>query len=70
MATYDEIREVVKRKHPIYAKNCWIAHVKELNGLPLRSRRTSPRVVPCPDRWRSAVEDAMRELGMIPAHRT
>jgi len=34
--TYAEIAECVKLRHGFVPKTCWIAHVKELNGLPVR----------------------------------
>jgi hypothetical protein len=36
MATYKEIQDYVEKKHGCSVKTCWIAHVKELEGLPLR----------------------------------
>lgn len=49
-------------------QNCWIAHVKELNGLPLRKspRGEGPRVKPCPDWARHIIEEEMRRQGMLP----
>ena len=51
MATYKQI-QVYVREHFGYApETCWIAHVKELNGLPVRrahNRRGTARVKPCP----------------------
>ncbi|MDN4571918.1 hypothetical protein DBB29_24985 [Pandoraea cepalis] len=60
MATYKDIQFHVKQKHGIVPQSCWIAHVKELNGLSLRSTRTTERVKPCPPQWREAIEEAMR----------
>jgi len=69
MATYAEVQEAVKSAHGRSIKTCWIAHVKEMNGLPLRKawNRLSPteRAVPCPDWARPLIEDAMRRLGML-----
>lgn len=67
--TYAEIAECVKRRHGFVPKTCWIAHVKELNGLPVRvapnrqSRKT--RMVPCPSEKRASIEDCFRRLGVI-----
>jgi len=33
-ATYSEIQQYVKSKYGKVVKTCWIAHVKELSGLP------------------------------------
>ena len=42
-----------------------LAHVKELDNLPLKSRRTRERVKPCPPKWRPAIEEAMRAVGWL-----
>ena len=69
MATYKQIQEHVKARYGYTVKTCWIAHVKELNGL---ETRTAPnrlsahsRTNPCPDSKRPAIEDAMRHYAMI-----
>ena len=36
-ATYQEIRKWVLQNYGFEPKTCWIAHCKELNGLPLGS---------------------------------
>ncbi len=65
MATYRDIALWVKARYQITVQTCWIAHVKELNGLPLRSRRTRERVKQCPPKWRPAIEEAMRAVGWL-----
>lgn len=67
MATYAEIEAWVKENYGWKPKGCWIAHCKELNGLPLRQspRRKGARMVPCPENRRSAIEAAFRHFGMI-----
>ncbi len=69
MATYAEVRQLVKDTHERSVKTCWIAHVKEMNGLPLRRapnrQSLDRRVEPCPDWARPMIEDAMRRLGML-----
>jgi hypothetical protein len=68
MATYDQIRANVRSYSGFDPKTCWIAHVKELNGLPVArawNRRGSSRDVPCPPERRPAIEAALRRLGMI-----
>jgi len=67
MATYEQIINWVRRRYRFVPKTCWIAHVKELNGLPVRrawNRAGRGRVVPCPDERRSAIEQAFRHFGM------
>lgn len=69
MATYSQIMADIRIRHTQSVKSCWIAHVKELNGLPLRKahNRKSPKIreVPCPDAIRPIIEASMRRLGMI-----
>ncbi len=68
MATYDQIRDFVRRHSGFDPKTCWIAHVKQLNGLPVRrawNRRSGSREIPCPPEKRPAIEAALRQLGMI-----
>lgn len=66
MSTYRDLQLLVRRTHGHVMQSCWIADVKEKNGLPLRwSRRSGSRVKPCPDQWRPVIEDAMRTLGWM-----
>jgi hypothetical protein len=69
MATYKEIQEYVKEYYGYSVKTCWIAHMKELLGLP---RRNAPnrisddfRTNPCPENARAYIEEAFRYFGMI-----
>ena len=70
MATYKQIQEDIRSRHNRAVKTCWIAHVKELNGLAPRTapNRRSParRMVPCPEEIRPLIEESMRRLGMLP----
>ena len=68
MATYPEIARDLKRRHRMNVRTSWIAHVKELNGLPLRKtwNQTGPRKEPCPPSVRRVIEASMRRFGMIP----
>jgi len=69
MATYQEIQDDVRRQHGRTVKTCWIAHVKELNGLPLRKAPNraaeNVRQVPCPSDMRPIIEESMRRLGVL-----
>ncbi len=69
MATYAQIQRDVKSRHNRSIKTCWIAHVKELNGLPVRMapNRASAHIrqVPCPPELRPLIEASMRRLGML-----
>ena len=69
MATYKQIQIYIKDKYEVTVKDCWIAHIKEQNNLPLRvsHRRLSPniRVHPCPEKHKNKIEDAFKYFGMI-----
>ena len=69
MATYRQIQDDVKARIGRSIKTCWIAHVKELNGLPLRAApnriSVADRVAPCPPEMRAAIEESMRKFGML-----
>jgi hypothetical protein len=69
MATYKQIQDDIKRHDGRTVKTCWIAHVKELNGLKLRKapnrKSSSKREVPCPDEFRPIIESSMRKFGML-----
>ena len=68
MATYREIQAWVKRTYCFVPKTCWIAHCKELHGLPRRdapNRQGDDRVVPCPAHKQIAIEAAFRHFRMI-----
>lgn len=65
--TYRQIQAYVKETAGFVPKTDWIAHVKELNGLPLkhtRKKRTK-RLEPCPADKRKAIEDALRGFGFL-----
>jgi hypothetical protein len=69
MATYAQIRKDVRTRHGLYVQNCWIAHVKELNGLTSRlaPNRLSldARAKPCPVETQPIIEASMRRFKMI-----
>ena len=68
MASYQQIQEWVKANYGWQPKTCWIAHCKEIHGLPLReapNRQGVGRIVPCPPNKLPAIEAAFRKFGMI-----
>ena len=69
MATYNQIRADVQEQHGRYVQDCWIAHVKEQNGLPVKVAHNrqfkDKRGKPCPDDARPLIEATMRRFGMI-----
>ncbi|MCK5717189.1 MAG: hypothetical protein KAH77_06840 [Thiomargarita sp.] len=70
MLTYKIIQTEIKETHGRLVKACWIAHVKEMNGLPLKlshNRAASePRKYPCPDWAKPLIESVMQKHGMLP----
>jgi len=68
MATYREIQAYVKQRYGYQPKTCWIAHVKELVGLPISkapNRQGEQRVNPCPAEKRADIEEAFRHFRML-----
>ena len=69
MATYKEIVDDVRRHHGCSVKTCWGAHVKRLNGLPVRAAHNRIDVAkianPCPAWARPLIGGSMRRLGML-----
>lgn len=68
MATYRAIQDFVRARHGTVVQTCWIAHAKELHGLPVRTasnRHGSQRVKPCPPEKLSLIEEAFRHFGMV-----
>ena len=68
MNTYKEIQKYVKRKYGFVPKLCWIAHTKELLGIPLRKgkpRKGKERMVKCPEDKFNAIKDAIKHFGII-----
>src|SRR5258705_10416974 len=67
MATDGEIQRFVQGRHGFIPKAGWIAHVKEVHGIPTlrganRARRDR-KVEPCPPEKREAIEKAFRHFG-------
>lgn len=62
------IQEYMTQKHGVSVKTCWIADVKDVNGLtkgPAPNRKGLVRKHPCPLKYWSMIEDALRHFGMI-----
>ena len=67
MATYGKIQQWVRARYGFVPQTCWIAHCKELNGLPVRvapNRACGGREKPCPPEKRAAIEAAFRHFGL------
>lgn len=68
MATYKQIQSYVQQKYGYQPKTCWIAHVKELSGLPVKkawNRQGAGREVPCPPEKIPHLQEALRHFGVI-----
>jgi hypothetical protein len=67
MATYREIKALVRLTHGFDPQSCWIAHVKEISGLPVKRspKRPGPRLHPCPIAAQTPIKDALKYFGMI-----
>ena len=69
MATDAAIQKFVQRQQGFIPKMGWIAHVKEIHGIPTRRGANRARrardVEPCPAEKREAIEEALRHFGML-----
>jgi len=68
MATYLQIQSWVKQNYGFVPKSCWIAHVKELSGLPIQkapNRKGTTRMYPCPPNKIEPIRSALRNFKMI-----
>ena len=68
MATYKDIAAWVKERYGFSIKTCWIAHCKELYGLPVGTapnRQGEGRTNPCPTDKQPAIRAAFQHFGML-----
>ena len=67
VGTYSDIEKFVRQKYHKTVKSCWIAHAKEICGLPVSKspRRKGSRMVPCPESKLPWIKDAFKHFGMI-----
>jgi len=68
MATYKMIQIWVKQNFGFIPETCWITHVKEMFGLPLRkapNRKGKDRMWPCPPEKVEPIQLAFRHFKMI-----
>jgi hypothetical protein len=67
--TYKAIHGWVKDRFGFVPKSCWIAHVKELLGLPVRYApnrlRVDLRSNPCPEHRKAALIAAFIHFGLV-----
>lgn len=67
-ATYLEIQKWVEQRFGFTPETCWIAHCKELYGLPVdtaTNRREIERAKPCRADKRVAIKKAFEHFGML-----
>lgn len=68
MATYQQINDFVMENHGYTVSTCWIAHIKERQGLPVRrswNRQGNGRENPCPATKQESITEALRYFRMI-----
>lgn len=69
MATYEKIKQYVKDKHGFSIEDCWIAHMKEICGLPVKPawnrHDKNRRSKPCPENKKELIREAFEHFGMI-----
>ena len=68
MPTYKQIQTWVRSQYGWTPETCWIAHCKELSGIPVGpawNRRDDERVRPCPPDRQQQIFTAFRPFGMI-----
>jgi len=66
-ATYEEIRNYIKKKYGSNVRTSWIAHAKEIYGIDVKRshQRTEKRQWPCPDEKLPWIKDAFIEFKMM-----
>ena len=68
MASYQEIKNYVLEKHGNRVKSGWIAHAKEVYGIPVKkagNRKGNERLWPCPKKNLSLIKEAFEHFDMI-----
>jgi hypothetical protein len=68
MAIYKDIQAWVNQQYGFVPQTCWIAHVKELSGLPVEkapNRKGDDRMKPCPPEKIESIRAAFRHFGMM-----
>jgi len=68
MNNYEEIQKYTKENYGYKVKTCWIAHVKEMCGLPVKqayNRISDVRSNPCPDNKIESIKEAFKYFKMI-----
>jgi hypothetical protein len=69
MGLYSQVQGWVKECYGFVPQSCWIANVKEQQGLPVRrapNRQGPERAKLCPSEKAPAIVAALRYYGLIP----
>lgn len=68
-ARYKDIQDWILRNEGYTVKSCWVAHVKEMCGVPMRQApnriSSKRRSQPCPSNKVLAIKRALRHVGII-----
>ncbi len=68
MASYKEIKNFIQEEHGIKIKSSWIAHAKEVYGIPVKkagNRKGKERLWPCPKKNLPLIKEAFEHFDMI-----
>ena len=67
MVKNEDIKKYVKEKYGFNPKNGWIAHAKEVNGIPIKRSplRKGARKWPCPNNRLDDLKEALTHFGLI-----
>jgi len=62
MGTYKEVQNYINAKYSFNVETCWIAHVKEINGL---IDINIDRQKPCPSDKIKPIQEALLYFGIL-----
>lgn len=68
MATHKDIQKYIKIQYGYEVKTCWIAHTKEIYGLPVKkspNRISNSRKYPCPSDKINSIKEAFIYFKML-----
>ncbi len=67
MTSYQQIKDYIQENHGKKIKSVWIAHAKEIYGIPIKkaSNRQGERRWPCPKKNLPLIKEAFEHFEMI-----
>lgn len=68
MGNYKDIQNYLKKKYGWFPKSCYIAHAKEVYGIPVKkapNRKGETRNWPCPEKRLELIKNAFEHFKMI-----